>query len=132
MLIRTGSSVSRLLPFAVTPVKLTEPKLVSGRTLEVPEVPEVPDGASAMASAEDRPAPAAVALIVCGLADRAAGLHLRAGTGETVPGRGRDRMSGYQGPAERQRDGSRRNGPFSSHLRSLSHIARAMMKVQSG
>ena len=34
MLIRTGSNVSRLLPFAVTPVKLTEPKLVSGRTLE--------------------------------------------------------------------------------------------------
>ena len=34
MLICTGSSVSRLLPFAVTPVKLTEPKLVSGRTLE--------------------------------------------------------------------------------------------------
>ena len=34
MLICTGSSVSRLLTFAVTPVKLTEPKLVSGRTLE--------------------------------------------------------------------------------------------------
>ena len=46
MLICTGSSVARLLPFAVTPVKLTEPKLVSGRTLEVPEVA---DGASAMA-----------------------------------------------------------------------------------
>ena len=60
MLICTGSSVSRLSPFAVTSVKLTGPKLVSGRTLEVPEVP---DGASAMASA-DRSAPAAVALIV--------------------------------------------------------------------
>jgi hypothetical protein len=54
MLICTGSSVSRLLPFAVTPVKLTEPKLVSGRT------PEVPDGASAMASADDRSAPRAM------------------------------------------------------------------------
>src|SRR5436305_1655628 len=39
-------------------------------------------------------------------------------------------MSGYQGPAERQRDGGRRNGPFSSHLRSLSHIALAVMKYK--
>ena len=46
----------------MTPVKLTEPKSVSGRTLEPPEVFE---GASAMASAEDRSAPAWVALIVC-------------------------------------------------------------------
>jgi hypothetical protein len=62
MLIRTGWSVSRLVPFTVTPVKLTEPKSVSGRTLEPPEVFE---GASAMASAEDRSAPVWVVLIVC-------------------------------------------------------------------
>jgi hypothetical protein len=62
MLTCTGSSLSRLVPFAATPVKLTEPKLVSGRTLEPPEVFE---GASAMASAEDRSAPVWVALIVC-------------------------------------------------------------------
>jgi hypothetical protein len=62
MLICTGSSVSRLVPFTVTPVKLTEPKLVSGRTLEPPEVFE---GASAMASAEARSAPAWVVLMVC-------------------------------------------------------------------
>jgi hypothetical protein len=97
MLICTGSSVSRLAPFAVTPVKPTEPKLVSGS----------------------------------GLADRAAGPHLSAGTGDTVPDRGRGRMSGYQGPAERQRDGSRHNGPFSSHLRSLPHIALAVMKYKA-
>jgi hypothetical protein len=62
MLICTGSSVSRLVPFTVTPVKLTEPKSVNGRTLEPPEVLE---GASAMTSAEDRSAPVWVALIVC-------------------------------------------------------------------
>ncbi len=110
MLIRTWSSVSRLLPFAVTPVKLTEPKLVSGKTLEVPEVR---DGASAMASAEDRSAPDAVALIVC-----------------VQPCVMSLSTSGYQGPAERQRNGGRRNGPFSSHLRSLSHIALAVMKYK--
>jgi hypothetical protein len=103
-----------LLPFAVTPVKPTEPKLVSGRTLELPELP-VLEGASTMASAEDRSAPAS-------------GLYLPAGTGETVPDRGRGRMCGHQGPAERQRDGRRQNGPFTSHLRSLSHIALAVLK----
>ena len=64
MVICTGLSVSMLLPFAVTPVKPTEPKSVSGRTLELPELP-VLEGASTTASAEDRSAPASVALIVC-------------------------------------------------------------------
>ena len=63
MLICTGSSVSMLVPFTVAPVKLTEPKSVSGRTLEAPEVSE---GASAMASAEDRSALRhGLALIFC-------------------------------------------------------------------
>src|SRR6266571_350278 len=64
MVICTGLSVSMLLPFTVTPVKPTEPKLVSGRTLELPEL-LVLEGASTMASAEDKPAPASVALSVC-------------------------------------------------------------------
>src|SRR5438132_8377629 len=60
MVISAGLNVHRPVLFTAALLKPTVPKSVRGRT-----PPELQQGASAMTSAEDRAAPARVALMVC-------------------------------------------------------------------